>query len=145
MGTLFTSPSILMKNPSMLTAGGGNTQRFCMVPMKALKECEKKQSKIIIGEKEEQECKNRRLNVQKCNMVVKQAFARDINMGGCPKQIKFVTLCEDEWCHQTSTTDQKSCQKECAGVRESLNVCINQRMMKYFKWNGLQDDGTTMI
>ena len=153
MGTLFTSPSISMKNPSMLTAsssttgGGGSTQRFCMAPMKALKECEKKQS-IILEEEEEKQCNDlndRRLNVQKCDMIVKRAF-RNINMSGCPNQIKFVTLCEDEWCHHTSSAaDRKSCQKECAGVRESLNVCINQRMMKYFKWNGLQEDGTTMI
>jgi hypothetical protein len=153
MGTLFTSPSISMKNPSMLTAssstsGGRSAQRFCMAPMKALKECEKRQSKILKEEEEEEEQCNdindRRLNVQICDMVVQRAFA-DINMSGCPKQIKFVTLCEDEWCHQKSSTDRKSCQKECAGVRESLNVCINQRMMKYFKWNGLQEDGTTMI
>jgi hypothetical protein len=148
MGTLFTSQSISMHIPDPTV--GYNTQRFCMTPFKAFKKCEKNQSKIKEeDEEEEEQCNdlnNHRLNVEKCEMVVKRAFRRDINMGGCPKQIQFVTLCEDEWCHHSpSSTDQKSCQKECAGVRESLNVCINQRMMKYFKWNGLQEDGTTMI
>jgi len=160
--------------------GGGNTQqqRFCMTPRRnVMKNCDRKLKKgtattvhnnstlnsnnsknAIHSEEEEeqqqQQCDTYRNNVQKCQKIVKRAF-RDINMKGCPKQIKLVTLCEDEWCsghyttgtyignhnhnHQTST----SCQKECAGVQDSLELCIKQRIMIVFKQNGLNEDGTT--
>ena len=159
--------------------GGGNMQqqRFCMTPRRnMMKNCDRKLKKgtattvhnnstlnnnngknAIHSEEEEeqqqqQQCDTYRNNVQKCQKVAKRAF-RDINMKGCPKQIKLVTLCEDEWCsghfttgtyignhnHQTST----SCQKECAGVQDSLELCIKQRIMIVFKQNGLNEDGTT--
>lgn len=142
IGTLFTSQSIAMRNPSMrvLTAGGRNTpQKFCMEPRKAARECEKRtKTDTNDSSKRKENCNNDRLTVQKCEKVVNRAFS-DINMGGCPKKIKLMTLCEDEWCHQ----DPASCQKECAGVRENLSVCIRQRIMHYFNWNGLRENGTT--
>ena len=142
MGTLFVSQSIAMRNPSMrvLTAGGGNTRKFCMEPRKAARECEKRaNTDASDSSKRKENCITYRLVVQKCENAVKKAYG-DINMGGCPKQIKLLTLCEDEWCHHQDPT---SCQKECAGVRENVSVCVQQRIMQYFKWNGLKENGTT--
>lgn len=122
-----------MGNPSMkvLADGGG---KFCKEPRKKDRECDKSTNANTV------QCDNFRQTAQKCEKAVQKAF-RDINMSGCPKEIKMTTLCEDEWCHHQ--LDGISCKKECAGVRELLSVCVQQHVMHYFKRNGLKENGST--
>ena len=137
--SLFTSQSISMMNPSMrvITAMDANKQKFCAELRKVATGCEARDSNEKFSETQEN-CKKHREVANKCVRVVQNAF-RYINMGGCPKQIKLLTLCEDEWCHQQDPT---SCRKECAGVRKNLSICVEETMEFYFKTNGLKKIGT---
>ena len=137
IGSFFTSPSISMMNPSMrvITAIDANTRKFCSAPRKEAKECENRINVDSSGGKED--CNKYGEVAKKCERVVRKAF-RYINMGGCPKQLKLLTLCENEWCYQDPTL----CQKECAVVKNSLSLCIQERIEHYFKRNGLKENGT---
>jgi len=142
IGSFFTSQSIAMGNPSMrvLTMGDGNTQNFCTEPRKAARDCEIKNADTSDNFYERKEnCKMYRETAQKCDKTVQNAFS-DINMGGCPKQIKLLTLCEDEWCHQQDPT---SCRQECAKVKKNLSLCVQKIIMHYFKRNKLKENGTS--
>jgi hypothetical protein len=140
IGSFFTSQSIAMANPSMhvLTA---DMQKFCAEPRNAARSCEK----MTISDtsdnssKRKEDCTPYRETAQKCDKVVQNAF-RYINMGGCPKQIKFLTLCEDEWCQNQ---DPASCHQECAGVRKNVSLCVQEKVRHYFKRNNLKENGTT--
>ncbi len=125
-----------MMNPSMrvISATGPNNQKFCKIPRQIARECE---GKANANPTDGNNCNSHREVAKKCERVVRKAF-RNINMGGCPKQIKLLTLCEDEWCYH----DRMSCQKECAGVRKNLLVCVQETVELYFKRNGFEKDGT---
>ena len=136
IGSLFTSQSISMMNPSMRVAR--DERKFCMEPRKAAMNCERKTNDGPSGtSKTSEDCSSLQKSVQMCERVVQKAF-RYINMAGCSKQLQLLAQCEDEWCHQ----DPKSCQKECAGVRKSLSVCVQENVIHYFKRNGLKENGT---
>jgi len=137
IGTLFTSQSIALGNASMrvLSADSG---RYCKQYHKKATECIMEARGDISTEsflQKTEECAYHQENARKCENVVRTAF-RNINMSGCPKEIKMSTLCEDEWCHQQ---DRVSCQKECAGVREQLSLCVHQQVMQSFERNGLEE------
>jgi hypothetical protein len=135
LGTLFTSPSITMGNPSMRVLSPNVRQR-CMVPRKQVnKKCassSKETSSAV--------CTELQRVVERCDRTVRRAY-QHINLGGCPLEIKSVTLCEDEWCH-SSASDASSCEGECATVRESLANCVQQQVFFYLKRSGLDEDGT---
>ncbi|VEU37042.1 unnamed protein product [Pseudo-nitzschia multistriata] len=128
-----------MGNPSMRVLATG-VEKFCIESQEKAIHCEKSMKKDPMGSSMTTEnCSSHQKTAQKCEKVVRKAF-HDINMGGCPKQIKILTLCEDEWCHQHDTT---SCQKECAVVRQQLSICVKQRVMHHFKRNGLKENGSS--
>ena len=137
IGSFFCSETIAMGNPSMrvLSAGGGNIQKFCSEPIKASRECEKKR-KVNPAAKES--CSLYHETAQQCEKIVRNAY-RYINMVGCPKQIKLLTLCEDEWCNNQNAA---SCNQECAGVRKNLSSCVGEHVINYFTRNGLKETGT---
>mmetsp|Transcript_1569 Transcript_1569/g.2916 ORF Transcript_1569/g.2916 Transcript_1569/m.2916 type:complete len:147 (-) Transcript_1569:1013-1453(-) len=128
LATMFTSPSTTMHNPNMRVLAPPLGQ-FCKAPRDSVKQCSKDKEDCIQSEK----------SLQNCESVVKQAI-RHINLGGCPFQIKALTLCEDEWCQ-----NPKSCQEECAGVRESLTLCIRDTILSQFQKNGLKEDGARAL
>ena len=138
LGTIFISPTTTMNNPNMRTLAS-NTRQFCKVPRETVQDCSnnnKKKNDENTGI--DTDCSRAEQSLQKCQSIVNHAF-QYINLGGCPYQIKAVTLCEDEWCN---TEDIKSCQEECNGVIESLSVCIRQHVTSFFQRNGLNDDGS---
>jgi hypothetical protein len=143
IGSFFTSQSIAMANPSMrvLSAVDRDMQTFCAEPRKAARNCEKMTNADTSDNfsKRKEDCTPYRETAQKCDKVVQNAF-RYINMGGCPKQIKLLTLCEDEWCRNQ---DPASCHQECAGVRKNLSLCVQEKVRHYFKRNKLKANGTT--
>eukprot|EP00536_Pseudo-nitzschia_multiseries_P017228 jgi/Psemu1/49932/gm1.49932_g len=128
IGTLFTSQTISMGNASMRVLSAENG-KFCKDHRKKARECETEANDSGMNSpKRTESCIIYRQNAQKCATVVRMAF-RNINMSGCPKEIKMLTLCEDEWCHQQ---DPSFCQKECTGVRQRLSICVQQRVMIFF-------------
>lgn len=129
LGTLLTSPSTTTNNPNMRVLVAP-VRQFCKAPREAATACSKR------GE-HQTECARLTQSVQTCDRVLKGAF-RDINLGGCPFQIKAVTLCEDEWCRH----DPKSCLEECSSVKAFLASCIQRHVASYFQRNGLKEDGT---
>lgn len=132
LSTILFAPSTTMHNSSMKVLSPPLRQ-FCMTPRDAAQECRKTKSE----QEDKRSCNLFDKNVVKCENVVRRAF-RHMNLGGCPFQIKALTLCEDEWCHQ----DPISCNKRCSGVREALSSCIQQQVASYLERNGLNADGT---
>jgi hypothetical protein len=128
LGSIITSPSITMNNPNMRVLAAP-VRQFCKAPREAAKGCNS-------GSDKQTECNILTNSVRTCDQVLQQAF-HNINLRGCPFEIKAVTLCEDEWCRQ----DPKSCFKECSGVRESLSSCIQGHVVSYFQRSGLTNDG----
>ena len=142
LSTLLTSPSITMGNAKMRVLSP-QPQQFCTAPRKRARECEN----AAAAEDNNKDGGTLKCNylteaVHQCEKMVERAY-RSINLGGCPFQIKSLTLCEDEWCHNVSPQGIKSCQDECAQVRRSLATCVEQRVIERFRWNGLNEDGTT--
>lgn len=141
MSTLFTSPSIALQDANMRVLSPEAAQ-FCKAPRNIATECE---SSVAPGDNNKDgktlKCNSLLKGVQKCDSIVKKAY-RSINLGGCPFEIKYLTLCEDEWCQNESHEGIKSCRDECAGVRESLTTCVEKRVIDAFRWNGLNKDGT---
>lgn len=117
----------------VLTVGDWKMQKFCKESRKAAVDCEvtKNANTGNNFSKRSDVCDIYRETEQKRDKVVQNAF-RDINMGGCPKQIKLLTLCEDEWCYHQDPT---SCRQECAEVRKNLSLCVQERVMHYFQRN----------
>jgi hypothetical protein len=136
LGTIFISPTTTMNNPNMRILAS-NTRQFCKVPREAVQKCSNNNKKKN-HDNSDVNCNQAEQSLQKCQNVVNRAF-QHINLGGCPHQIKALTLCEDEWCN---SHDVKSCQEECNGVREPLSVCIRQHVTSFFQRNGLNDDGS---
>lgn len=81
--------------------------------------------------------------VSLCEQSVFKAY-KQINMGGCIREIQARTICEMEWCDDTPDTPQsmKSCRDECNDVREALSKCERGIVEKYFHRSGLLADGT---
>ena len=72
----------------------------------------------------------------------------DVNMGGCPREIQAVTICEVEWCDDFPRGDgkaQEACQKECFAVRQALDSCAKRHVVNYFERFGLEDNGTIKL
>ena len=128
LSTLFTSASIRMGNSSM---GVMTPRNHCMNSKKAVNQC-KTQGKAP--------CNTLEVAASKCQKAVKEAY-RHINLGGCPFEIKSLTLCEAEWCRSSSSSFQQ-CEKECSMVRKNLDTCIESQVSNYFLKNGLEKDGT---
>lgn len=136
LGTIFTSPSTTMGNPNMRVLSPP-VRQFCKAPREAA--ADKGCSNAKHSSEKPQECSSLMKAVQTCDRMLQRAF-QHINLGGCPFQIKAVTLCEDEWCRH----DPKSCMEECSGVRESLSVCTQQQVSSYFQRHGLKENGTPL-
>jgi hypothetical protein len=131
LGTLFTSPSITMGNAAMRVLAPP-VRQHCMAPRQAANKCSK-ESKAP--------CPDLDKVVVKCQSVVERAY-RHINLGGCPFEIKALTLCEAEWCQ---SGDGASCERECSNVRESLSSCIQRQVAAFLNRNGIEKDGTLKI
>ena len=128
LGTLFTSPSITMENAAMRVLSP-SVRQFCDAPLQAAREC---------SAESRASCRDLEKVVKECQSVVQKAY-RHINLGGCPFQIKALTLCEAEWCR---TGDMSSCERECSAVRESLSKCTRRQVEMFLHRNGLEKDGT---
>ena len=128
LSTLFTSASIRMGHSSM---GVMTPRNHCMAAKRAVNQCKTQSSKGP--------CKTLEEAASKCQKAVKQAY-RHINLGGCPFEIKSLTLCEAEWCRSNSRF--QDCEKECSMVRKNLDTCIENQVLNYFLKSGLEKDGT---
>jgi hypothetical protein len=130
LGTLITSPSISMGNAAMRVLSAP-VRKHCMAPRKAANKC---------STEAKTPCTDLDKVVTKCERVAKRAY-QHINLGGCPFEIKAVTLCEAEWCH-SGGLDGSACQRECANAKESLTTCIERQVSSFFRRNRLKIDGT---
>lgn len=139
LSTLWTSSSIQFNNADFRVLSP-QVQTYCRAPrQQTVKECEA--AAAAPGAPPPSfDCQRLQTSLKQCESAVKKAY-RDINIGGCPWEIKSLTLCENEWC-RGSPNDASSCQTECAGVRESLTACIQRRVAVYFRRNRLKEDGT---
>ena len=127
LSTIFTASSTSMMN-AKLRVIPAPVQHHCRKPLALLRACQAEGK---------ESCSELDLHANKCKNVIRRAF-QHINMGGCPYEIKAVTLCEAEWC----TGDNSACRKECALVRESLTNCVNRHVSAFFQKNNLHTDGT---
>ena len=127
LATMFTSSSIIMSNADMSTLRPPVNQ-LCRNALSAKAACKASQN---------QNCRDADDAAYKCERAVRKAY-QHINFGGCPYEIKAVTLCKAEWCQ----VPDGACQRECAGVTEQMNQCVKKNVRNFFQWHGLQDDGT---
>jgi hypothetical protein len=162
--TLWTSPTITFGHANFPVLSP-KLQTHCGPIRKALKECEdgdkptETKSKTMPKDvdaspdacsspaRKDEEVNRLRHDLKICEKTVRKAY-RDINIGGCPFEIKSLSLCENEWCHGSASqsllpSSSAFCQTECAGVKEKLENCIEQHIQQYFRRAGLNQDGTT--
>jgi len=112
--------------------------RYCKEPRDRAMQCLDKEE-----EEEDSTCASLMKQASKCEEALQKAF-RHINMGGCPKEIQAVTICEVEWCEDVRSDTQEAqeaCQKECAAVRKSLDACMKGHVASFFRRYGLEDNG----
>lgn len=138
-GSLFTSLSISIMDSVdrvvPITHGGF----FCAEPEQVATDCEARSLQKESSTKTE-DCSIYREAAKKCNRVVQSAFSY-VNFGGCLKELKLENLCAAEWCNGRGS-DQASCERECAGTRNNVSVCVQQIVEQYFRRNGLKENGT---
>lgn len=128
LGSFLTSPSIAMSNAAMRKLAP-KTRQHCSKQMKAVDQCK--------PNSDPDNCIGLQQAALTCEKVVKKVY-QHINLGGCPYEIKAVTLCEDEWCSMSrKPADIESCRKECSVVRETLNTCIATQVSTFFRKYGL--------
>lgn len=124
IGSYFTSTSVDIKKLSP------RYFEHCLVPTQVMKACHKKDVPA---------CNEEHAWAEKCHAVVSEAY-RYINLGGCPWELRSVSLCEAEWCD--GVRRDRSCEEECTGVRKKLTSCVNRQVQNFFKKRGLDSDGT---
>jgi len=129
--TLFTSPSTTTGNGSMKRLAPP-VRQHCATARKSASKC---------SSESQAQCHDLEEVVLKCENAVKKAY-QHINLGGCPFEIKALTLCEAEWCLMD---DLASCDRECANVKESLSNCVQGELTSFFRRNGLEDNGTLKL
>lgn len=87
------------------------------------------------------QCEQYKKQLLQCQSAVKVAF-QHIDLGGCSYENKLNTMCQMEWCNDSSagrmrisssSTSGSSCHEECAQVQQNLNDCINRNVRKYMK------------
>ena len=123
----------------MLVVGDFGTRDLCTKSREAARDCETRPSNNNARKKSNENCDLHRVNARKCVKALQNAF-NDINMGGCPKQIKLLTLCEDEWCRQPNPT---ACSQECDRVRKTLSQCVHEKVMHYINMAGFEEISLT--
>lgn len=138
LGTLWTSSSFMMGRND-LGVMGAPLNKFCKEPRAAAKACLDKND-------EDSSCLKLLSQASKCEETLKRAY-RHINMGGCPREIQAVTICEVEWCEDVggNREAEKACTQECSALREILDKCIKGHVMSFFQRYGLEENGTMKV
>lgn len=110
---------------------------FCKEAREIAKRC------LEAKEDESSFCGKALAQASKCEETVKLAY-KNINMGGCARQIQAVTICENEWCgsEQGNLQAEEACLKECSRVRQSLDGCTKKHVASLFQRSGLEENGT---
>ena len=126
IGSYFTSSSVDIKKLSP------RQFEHCLVPNQAKKACHRKDIPS---------CHEEDAGAEKCHAVVSVAYSY-INLGGCPWELRSASACEAEWCTAARSRGDRSCERECTGVRENLTSCVDRQIQKFFKKRGLDSDGT---
>jgi hypothetical protein len=125
-------------------------QKHCRAARQAAKKCLHENADEALAtattQDQSQSCAKSARAVTQCEVAVTRAY-RQINMGGCPRAMHAVTLCEQEWCGGGGPTagmpvEVSPCQSECATVRSKLNDCVQQHVAAAFTRQGLERDGT---
>lgn len=138
LATFFTSSSRMMAHKDL-----GTTQpqinQYCKEPREQVKKCLEKET--------DEKCSSLLKQATKCEEATQKAFAK-VNMGGCPREIQAVTICEVEWCEDIQHGDakaQEACHNECFAVRQSLNECAKRHVLNYFERYGMEENGTMKL
>ena len=137
LGSLLTSHKSFQMGPRDLPQLAPQVPRFCASIQKAKDKCIKNQSN---SNSNNNNCKDLIQQAsQTCPMAVKEAY-RHVNMGGCPYELRDVTLCELERCggyHFSNNAhdpfSQEGCVLHCDPVRKSLENCIRNIVNNYFR------------
>lgn len=138
LSTLWTSSSFMMGRND-LGVIEAPLNRFCKEPRAAAKAC-------LDKDDEDSSCLKLLSQASKCEETLKRAY-RHINMGGCPREIQAVTICEVEWCENVGgkREAQEACRQECSAVRETLDNCVKRHVSSFFQRYGLEENGTIKI
>ena len=150
LGTFFISNTFYCTDGGV---GKVNPQlhKLCEVPRKEASEClsvsEKSNSADDVSAKAtSSSCAVKLSHVTRCERSVAKAY-KDINMGGCIKEIQAMTICQLEWCdHLEERTSEdsaaKACRKECDPLNKKLQKCQDSHVKRYFASAGLNSDGS---
>ena len=136
LATFFTSSSRLLGARELATLKP-QVQRFCKEPRSRAIQC--------LNKHDQSSCSSLLKQATKCEEALTSAF-RHINMGGCPREIQMVSLCEVEWCEDADSKNAKeACQTECAAVRQALDECMKKHILSFFQRHGLEENGTMKL
>lgn len=136
--SLFTSHKTFQMGPRDLPQLQPQVQRFCSLIQKAKSKCLDRQKS---GSRPVDYCQDIIHHASQCPYVVQQAY-RYINMGGCPYELRDVTLCELERCggYHGSGHDpfsQEGCVQHCDHIRKQLEACVRKSVEYYLQKYGL--------
>jgi hypothetical protein len=143
--TLFTSHKSFQMGPRDLPILKPQPQRFCSSVFRSQTRCQK-------DPQSSDQCPKINHQASQCEAAVRQAY-RKINAGGCPYELREVTLCELERCggyhgisvleSQNSNNRNKNgmmdavegCMHHCDAARKQLDKCVldivEKKLQKY--------------
>ena len=147
VGSLFTSHKSFQMGPRDLPILKPQVNRFCTSVFKARNKCRKNANATP-------ECSKINQQSTQCESAVKHAYKK-INGGGCPFQLRDVTLCELERCggyHGVSVLESQNdsnnrnavwdsvegCMHHCDAVRKQLDKCVVDKVERQLKKYGIQ-------
>ena len=139
--------------------------KFCKSSFKARNKCQTPIKNNNAPQQEQSqssnaECREIQQQASQCEKAVQKAY-RSINMGGCPHELRDVTLCELERCggyhgvsvihnhlHGMDQTTQNNgrtsgataggCVEHCRVVHDTLETCVTQHVQKQLQQYGIQ-------
>ena len=141
--------------------------KFCKASFKARNKCQTSNHSNNNNNPQQQPasssnaaCRDSQQQASQCEKAVQKAY-RSINMGGCPHELRDVTLCELERCggyhgvsvihnhlhgmDQTTPTNGRTsrataggCVEHCQVARTTLETCVTQHVQKQLRHYGIQ-------
>ena len=154
LGSLLTSQKSFQMGSRDLPLLQPQVQKFCKSIFRARNKCLPRQpSNAAVATTTTTitaTCQDVLQQASHCETAVQQAY-RSINMGGCPHELRDVTLCELERCggyHGVSVIHNHlpnrnmdatgGCVEHCDAVKKTLETCVTQHVQQHLRQYGIQ-------
>ena len=146
LASIFTSHKSFQMGPREMPILKPQVARFCSTIFKERNKCRKNPNS-------QADCPKIQQQASHCESGVKKAY-QTINAGGCPYQLRDVTLCELERCggyHGVSVLEAQNgnnrhagmdavegCMHHCDAARKKLDKCVLDKVEEKLKKHGIK-------